>query len=231
MKIDINQQVAILIDGNNIERAINTEFGEQFSPDYDIIVPKILGKRSLTRLIYFREGKTISQKFARRLHNNFYGTVQPCHKSADVPITIKAMQLAEKVDTIMIMSGDSDYVELVKHLKHQGVRVEVMSPRICMSGILKDIADRYEFISKKDLYEYKKDFTREEVSYIGNDADGKQFTSVKDAETFFATEDNFTKTVHFVIGEGEEQFKYTARIEDNGNGGYMFADINQIMND
>ena len=49
----------------------------------------------------------------------------PCHKSADIPLTIKATQLAQKVDTIIILSGDADYIELVRHLRGEGVRVEI----------------------------------------------------------------------------------------------------------
>ena len=40
-------------------------------------------------------------------------------------LSIKALQLSSKVDTIIILSGDSDYVELVRHLKSEGVRVEI----------------------------------------------------------------------------------------------------------
>ncbi|NJN80814.1 MAG: NYN domain-containing protein, partial [Anaerolineales bacterium] len=72
-----------------------------------------------------REGRSISEKLAERLHDRYYGTVVPCHKSADIPLTIHATQIADKVDCIVICSGDADYVELVRHLKSAGLRVEV----------------------------------------------------------------------------------------------------------
>ena len=122
----INQSVAILCDGNNIERSIHEDAGTTTAMiNFDTIIPKLLNGRGLNRLIYFREGKNISSKLAERLHNYYYGSVVPCHKSADIPLSIKATQLASKVDTIIIMSGDSDYVELVRHLKGMGVRVEI----------------------------------------------------------------------------------------------------------
>ena len=127
-QILINQSVAILCDGNNIEKSIhNISKNKNAMINFDTLIPKLLNGRGLNRMIYFREGKSISSKFADRLHENFYGSVIPCHKSADIPLTIKATQLASKVDTIIIMSGDSDYVELVTHLKGEGVRVEIAS--------------------------------------------------------------------------------------------------------
>jgi len=122
----INQSVAILCDGNNIERSIHEMSNNQRAMiNFDQLIPKLLNGRGLNRLIYFREGKSISEKFAERLHENYYGSVVPCHKSADIPLSIKATQLASKVDTIIIMSGDSDFVELVSHLKAEGVRFHV----------------------------------------------------------------------------------------------------------
>ena len=110
-QILINQSVAILCDGNNIEKSIhNISRNKNAMINFDTLIPKLLNGRGLNRMIYFREGKSISSKFADRLHENFYGSVIPCHKSADIPLTIKATQLASKVDTIIIMSGDSDYV-------------------------------------------------------------------------------------------------------------------------
>ena len=122
--VKINQSVAVLCDGNNIERSIHDQAGNTNTMvNFDTFIPKLLDQRGLNRLIYFREGKYISQKLAERLHNFFYGSVVPCHKSADIPLSIKATQLASKVDTIIIMSGDADYLELVTHLKSEGVRV------------------------------------------------------------------------------------------------------------
>jgi len=109
----------------------------------------------LNRLIYFREGKSISGKFAERLHQNYYGSVVPCHKSADIPLSIKATQLASKVDTIIIMSGDSDFVELVTHLKAEGVRVEIASVKQTTAKILMDESDHYHEITNDDWFVYK----------------------------------------------------------------------------
>ena len=152
----INQSVAILCDGNNIERSIH-EMSKSTKAmiNFDTLIPKLLNGRGLNRLIYFREGKSISEKFAERLHENFYGSVVPCHKSADIPLSIKATQVASKVDTIIIMSGDSDFVELVTHLKAEGVRVEIASVRKTTAKILLDASDHYHEITSGDWFVYR----------------------------------------------------------------------------
>ena len=152
----INQSVAILCDGNNIERSIHEMSKNQKAMiNFDKLIPKLLNGRGLNRLIYFREGKAISEKFSERLHENYYGSVVPCHKSADIPLSIKATQLASKVDTIIIMSGDSDFVELVAHLKAEGVRVEIASVKNNTAKILLSEANYYHEITKEDWFVYR----------------------------------------------------------------------------
>ncbi len=153
MNITINQSCAILVDGNNIERSITSESGDPATMlNFDTLIPKLLDNRGLNRFIYFREGKHISSKLSERLHANYHGSVRPCHKSADIPLSIKATQLASKVDTIIIMSGDSDYVELVRHLKSEGVRVEIAAVDSTTSGVLKEEADYFHDITKDDWF-------------------------------------------------------------------------------
>ena len=152
----INQSVAILCDGNNIERSIHDISKNQNTMiDFDKVIPRLLNGRGLNRLLYFREGKSISSKFAERLHENYYGSVIACHKSADIPLTIKATQLASKVDTIIIMSGDSDYIDLVDHLKGEGVRVEIAAVKKTAAQALIDEADYFYEITKEDWFVYK----------------------------------------------------------------------------
>ena len=155
-QILINQSVAILCDGNNIEISIHENSKNKNAMiNFDTLIPKLLNGRGLNRMIYFREGKSISSKFADRLHENFYGSVIPCHKSADIPLSIKATQLASKVDTIIIMSGDSDYVELVTHLRAEGVRVEIAAVKKTTAQILIDKSDYMHDITSDDWFIYK----------------------------------------------------------------------------
>lgn len=153
LNVRINQSVAILIDGNNIELSLQNLVGQKNALlDFDTLIPKLLDNRGLNRLIYFREGVSISDKLAERLLNKFHGSVMPCHKSADIPLTIKATQIAKKVDTIIILSGDSDYVELVRHLRGEGVRVEIAAIEKTTAKILIEEADHFTPITEEDCY-------------------------------------------------------------------------------
>ncbi len=155
--IKISQSVAILIDGNNIERSLHSETGDTGTMiNFDTLIPRLIGNRSLNRLTYFREGAHISSKLAERLHDNFHGSVIPCHKTADIPLTIKATQLASKVDTIIIMSGDSDYIDLVKYLKNEGVRVEIAAVPKNTAEALIDVADYFHQILPTDWFSLTK---------------------------------------------------------------------------
>ena len=151
--VQILQAVAILIDGNNIERSIHSETKDPNTMlNFDALIPRLLMNRGLSRLVYFREGRQISQKLQERLHNYYHGSVRPCHKSADIPLSIYAVQVADKVDTIIIMSGDADYIELVRHLKSEGVRVEIAAVPANTSQLLKEEADHFHEIIKDDWF-------------------------------------------------------------------------------
>ncbi len=144
VNIKLDQSVAILIDGNNIEMSLHAVSKKTSSMiNFDKLVPVLLNNRALSRLIYFREGKSISQKLAERLQKMFHGSVVPCHKSADIPLSIKAVQVASKVDTVIILSGDADYVELVRHLKHDGIRVEIAAFPETTADILRQESDYF----------------------------------------------------------------------------------------
>jgi uncharacterized protein (TIGR00288 family) len=71
----------------------------------------------------------------------------------DVGIAVDAIRISPSVDTIVLVSGDGDFFQLVEYLKNQGKRVEVMAFGRTTSGRLKEIAD--EFIDlEKNLSKY-----------------------------------------------------------------------------
>ena len=101
--ISMSQSVAILIDGNNIERSLQSLTGKDgVMLNFDLIIPRLLDKRALNRLVYFREGKRISTKLADRLHNYYFGSVIPCHKSADIPLCIWQLNFLKKLIPLLL---------------------------------------------------------------------------------------------------------------------------------
>lgn len=61
----------------------------------------------------------------------------------DVGIAIDAVRLAKKLDTVVLVSGDGDFVPLVEYLKNEGIQVEVLSFGKSSSAKLKDAADEF----------------------------------------------------------------------------------------
>ena len=155
LQINHAQRVAVLVDGNNIEMSVASEYGDKCAVNYDTLIPKILNDRGLVKFFYFREGTVISPSFADRLHRNFYGITKNFPKSVDIPLTIEAVQLSDKVDTIILFSGDRDYIELINMLQRKGVRVELCSMKKSTSIEMSSLADFQHFIGHSDTFEIK----------------------------------------------------------------------------
>jgi len=61
----------------------------------------------------------------------------------DVGIAVDAIRFASKLDTIVIASGDGDFIPLVEYLKSLGVQVEVIAFGRSASGKLREVADDF----------------------------------------------------------------------------------------
>ena len=61
----------------------------------------------------------------------------------DVGIAVDAIRTAEIVDTVVLASGDGDFIPLVEYLKNQGRRVEVLAFGPSASGRLREIVDEF----------------------------------------------------------------------------------------
>lgn len=72
----------------------------------------------------------------------------------DVGIAVDAVILSEKVDTVVLVTGDGDYVPLVEFLKNnKGCRVEIVAFGKTTSSRLIEAADDFTDI-EKDLRRY-----------------------------------------------------------------------------
>lgn len=67
----------------------------------------------------------------------------------DVGLAIDAITIAPRLDAVVIVSGDGDYVPLVEYLqKHSGIQVEVVSFGKSTSMKLKEVADEFVDLSE-----------------------------------------------------------------------------------
>jgi uncharacterized LabA/DUF88 family protein len=61
----------------------------------------------------------------------------------DVGITVDAIQMSPKLDTVVLVSGDGDYVPLVRYLQNSGTQVECVSFGKSTSGKLRETVDDF----------------------------------------------------------------------------------------
>lgn len=68
----------------------------------------------------------------------------------DVGITVDAIALAQRLDVVILITGDGDFVPLVSFLKHnKGSKVEVVAFGRSCSGKLAEEADEFLDLDKK----------------------------------------------------------------------------------
>jgi len=67
----------------------------------------------------------------------------------DVGIAVDAIKLGQKLDVVVLVSGDGDYVPLINYLKENlGCRVEVAAFSETSSARLREVADKFIDLSQ-----------------------------------------------------------------------------------
>ena len=74
----------------------------------------------------------------------------------DIGISMDVMRLAPKLDTIVLVSGDGDFSDLLEHAKSLGCRVEVVAFGKTTSHKLKEVADFFTDLDKDNKYLLKR---------------------------------------------------------------------------
>lgn len=147
-----SQRVAVLIDTQNLYHSARNIYNARVS--FGNVLQAAVGERQLVRAIAYlitTESQDEAQFFDALLKMGietkskdlqiFHGG----NKKADwdVGITVDAIRLASKVDTIVLVTGDGDFVPLVEQLKSMGVQVEVVSFGRSTSSKLKESTEAF----------------------------------------------------------------------------------------
>jgi len=156
------QKVGVLIDVQNLYHSAKNLY--QARVNFREILKLAISQRNLIRVFaYVVRTKTGEEKpffdainklgIETRVKDlqEFYGGMKKA--DWDVGIVIDAIRIAPSVDTLVLVSGDGDFVPLVDYLKNQGKRVEVIAFGKSASSRLREAAD--EFIDlEKNLEKY-----------------------------------------------------------------------------
>ena len=81
----------------------------------------------------------------------------PTRTSWEVGITLDAVTLAERVDAVILVTGDGSYTQLVNYLKQAGCHVEVAAFEHSIASELRKSADRFISIPAEWVMEKKEE--------------------------------------------------------------------------
>lgn len=147
-----SQRVALLIDTQNLYHSAKNLYNGRVN--FANVLKVAVGDRQLVRAIAYlitTESQDEAQFFDALLKMGietkskdlqvFYGG----NKKADwdVGICVDAIRLANKVDTIILATGDGDFVPLVEHIKNSGTQIEVVSFGRSASAKLKETSEAF----------------------------------------------------------------------------------------
>ncbi len=168
-EIPQNQRVGIFVDVQNM--FYSAKILHQSKVDYGKLLSGITMGRQLVRAIayivqkpevnqsgfhdaLYRLGYELKVKELKITSRNDGGMT--AKGSWDVGMTIDVMQMAPKLDTVILVTGDGEYVPLVETIKNLGCRVEVVSFERSTSGHLIRSADLYIPIQESWIFKEKK---------------------------------------------------------------------------
>jgi uncharacterized LabA/DUF88 family protein len=86
-------------------------------------------------------GYKVVKKEARHYRNDLTGEVET-KANADMDLAIDALVQSDKLDRVILVSGDGDFARLVHAIQNKGCRVDVIGFKN-VSKILRESADRY----------------------------------------------------------------------------------------
>ncbi len=152
-----DQRVGVFIDVSNMYMSAQSLYNTNVN--FEAVLKKAVDKRRLVRafayVIETEGGK--EQKFFEVLEKQGYEVrVKPLQvfKSGakkgdwDVGLTIDVVRLLPLLDTVVVVSGDGDYQDLLDYLRGHGRRTEVISFGRTTSHKLIDEADEFIDMSK-----------------------------------------------------------------------------------
>jgi len=160
------QRVGVLVDVSNMYHSAKNLYGKHVN--YKEVLRVAVASRKLIRAIAYgikTETEEENPFFEALSGQGFEVKVKNLQIFAggakkadwDVGITVDAIKLAEKLDVVVLVTGDGDYVPLVEYLQNtKGCLVEVLAFRKSASGSLVEAADGFVDLSENKSFLIKR---------------------------------------------------------------------------
>jgi len=156
--IKVDQRVGVFVDVQNMFYSAKNLYKKKVN--FANILKDVVKKRKLIRAIayvikadelkehtFFAALKKIGFEVKSKDLQVFIGGAKK--GDWDIGIAMDMIELAPKLDTMILVSGDGDFVPLVNHLKHaMGCRVEIAAFDKTCSNNLKEVADEFIDLGK-----------------------------------------------------------------------------------
>lgn len=160
------QRVGVFIDVENLYHSAKKLYSARVN--FKTLLESILKERKVVRMIAYgvRTATEEEKPFFKALAQigietkikdlQVYGGFKKANW--DVGITVDMIKMAPSLDTLILMSGDGDFLPLLEYLQNQGKRVEIVAFLESTSSKLKERADKFFDIgsSKKYLLKIRK---------------------------------------------------------------------------
>ncbi len=154
------QRVAVFVDVQNMYYSAKNTYGRKVN--FGMIIKKAISDRKLLRAITYVIKADVGEeqafydalsKIGYEVKSKDLQVFAGGHKKGDwdVGIAMDTIRIAPKVDTIVLVSGDGDFADLVVYLKGLGCRVEIIGFEKTTSSKLLDVADDYTALDRKFL--------------------------------------------------------------------------------
>jgi uncharacterized protein (TIGR00288 family) len=161
----INQRIGVFVDVQNMYYSAKQLYSSKVN--FRTILKDVIADRELVRAIAYVIKADVKDE------NTFYDALedmgfevrakdlQVFYSGAkkgdwDVGIAMDVMRLAPKLDTVVLVSGDGDFSDLLEHAKSLGCRTEVVAFGKTTSHKLRDVTDLFIDLDKDKKYLLKK---------------------------------------------------------------------------
>ena len=161
----INQRIGVFVDVQNMYYSAKQLHGSKVN--FNVVLKEAIAGRKLIRAIAYvikadvkDEGifydvlSEMGFEVKSKDLQVFYGGAKK--GDWDVGIAMDVMRLAPKLDTIVLVSGDGDFSDLLEHAKSLGCRTEVVAFGKNTSHKLREVADFFVDLDKDTKYLLKK---------------------------------------------------------------------------
>ncbi|GBD22565.1 hypothetical protein HRbin29_00201 [bacterium HR29] len=148
-------KVGVFVDVANIELAAERA---RVRLDWGEVLARLTHDRQLVRAVAYApvhddpQVSPESQRFVEPFLDKGYKIVtKPLRRFADgsikanvdIEMALDIVTLADRLDVVVLVSGDGDFAHLVEALQARGVRVEVVGFEQSTASVLRNAADRY----------------------------------------------------------------------------------------